>query len=79
MRTKHRTCFNASLIVGLGLVGLVGAGSSIAADKKPNVVVLMQDDTGFSDFGAYLGGRALGRRRLEGRDARPDWRPVTSA
>jgi arylsulfatase A-like enzyme len=28
--------------------------------KKPNVVVLMQDDTGFSDFGAYLGGRALG-------------------
>ena len=30
------------------------------AQKKPNVVMLMQDDTGFSDFGVYLGGRALG-------------------
>jgi hypothetical protein len=28
--------------------------------KKPNVVKLMTDDTGWTDFGAYLGGAALG-------------------
>src|SRR6516162_2953696 len=28
--------------------------------KRPNVVVLMSDDTGWADLGAYLGGAALG-------------------
>lgn len=42
------------------LASLMTIGQAQAADKKPNVVMLMQDDTGFSDFGAYLGGRALG-------------------
>jgi hypothetical protein len=28
--------------------------------KRPNIVMLMQDDTGWTDFGAYLGGAALG-------------------
>src|SRR6516165_6920185 len=31
-----------------------------AADKKPNILMLMQDDTGWFDFGCYHGGRALG-------------------
>ncbi|MFO1460754.1 MAG: sulfatase-like hydrolase/transferase [Verrucomicrobiota bacterium] len=31
-----------------------------AAEKKPNVVMLMQDDTGWFDFGCYGGGAALG-------------------
>jgi arylsulfatase len=39
---------------------LAKAQGAPGAQKKPNVVMLMQDDTGFSDFGAYLGGRALG-------------------
>src|SRR5271170_2778241 len=30
------------------------------AQKKPNVVMLMTDDTGWTDFGCYLGGAALG-------------------
>jgi len=29
-----------------------------AQDKKPNVVILMQDDTGWNDFGCYSGGGA---------------------
>jgi len=29
-----------------------------AADKKPNIVMLMTDDTGWLDFGAYSGGGA---------------------
>ena len=34
-----------------------------AADKKPNILMLMQDDTGWFDFGCYSGGRAWGIRR----------------
>jgi arylsulfatase A-like enzyme len=37
------------------------AGSPAWAQKKPNVLVLMGDDLGWSDFGAYTGGgKALG-------------------
>jgi arylsulfatase A-like enzyme len=39
---------------------LVVSGTAEAAEKKPNIVMLMQDDTGWTDFGAYLGGAALG-------------------
>jgi len=31
-----------------------------AADKKPNILMLMEDDTGWNDFGCYNGGAALG-------------------
>ena len=46
------------LIATAALLGVVG--SVAAADKKPNIVMLMQDDTGWADFGCYLGGSALG-------------------
>src|SRR6059058_4008033 len=45
------------LTLAFGLA--VGVGTSAqAADKKPNVVMLMQDDTGWNDFGCYSGGGA---------------------
>ena len=31
-----------------------------AADKKPNILMLMKDDTGWFDFGCYGGGTSLG-------------------
>src|SRR5437867_10962093 len=42
------------LIATAALLGEVG--SAQAADKKPNIVMLMQDDTGWNDFGCYSGG-----------------------
>src|SRR5271156_5808183 len=42
-------------------VALIGANATVqAADKKPNVVILMTDDTGWGDFGCYGGGQNLG-------------------
>ena len=37
---------------------VLAAGPAGAADKKPNIVMLMTDDTGWADFGAYHGGGA---------------------
>ena len=34
------------------------ATSPALAQKRPNVVMLMTDDTGWNDFGAYTGGGA---------------------
>src|SRR5580765_8590664 len=48
-----------SLLTASAAILYVSA-SAQAADKKPNIVMLMEDDTGWADFGCYLGGKALG-------------------
>src|ERR1700745_4040175 len=58
-RPLHQLKKLSFVAIGSLCVGFT-AISAHAADKKPNIVMLMQDDTGFSDFGVYLGGRALG-------------------
>jgi arylsulfatase A-like enzyme len=49
-----------SLLLRLAAASLVLVATSHAraADQKPNIVVLMTDDTGWGDFGAYSGGGA---------------------
>src|SRR5438046_6557787 len=44
-------------IAAAALFSAVGSARA-ADDKKPNVVMLMQDDTGWNDFGCYSGGGA---------------------
>jgi len=57
------------LTLAFGLALAVGAPaeaadspspSSGAAGKKPNILILMTDDTGWGDFGCYGGGANLG-------------------
>src|SRR5271157_383667 len=48
--------------IWLGLLASIAAvtmaSTPAAAQKKPNIVMLMTDDTGWNDFGAYSGGGA---------------------
>jgi len=46
-----------SLVAAAMLAPLIAAGPAMA-QKKPNIVMLMTDDTGWNDFGAYTGGGA---------------------
>ena len=46
----------ATFLTTMGL----GLTSVVAQNQKPNVVILMTDDTGWNDFGAYGGGANLG-------------------
>src|SRR5271154_1532279 len=56
---KTRT-FTIAVLVG-GIIGFSFAHAVWAQEKKPNIVMLMTDDTGWNDFGAYsMGGAGLG-------------------
>ena len=61
---RSRSCaalVGAATLMSLSLTGDANAQAQAQAPaKKPNVVMLMTDDTGWADFGAYLGGAALG-------------------
>ena len=57
MATRLLRAFVA-LAGGLPLLSLPLIASDAQAQKKPNVVVLMTDDVGWNDFGAYTGGGA---------------------
>jgi arylsulfatase len=48
-----------TVLIATAIVGLFAARAASAADK-PNIVMLMTDDTGWNDFGAYGGGANLG-------------------
>ena len=57
MKEQHRILWIAALAVGVATLGVPTRGYGQAAYKKPNVVMLMHDDTGWFDFGCYGGGR----------------------
>jgi hypothetical protein len=46
------------LLVLLASVTVAFMPAAAQAQKKPNIVMLMTDDTGWQDFGAYTGGGA---------------------
>jgi arylsulfatase len=49
-----------ALAVGIAISALPLAATGARAQQRPNIVMLMTDDTGWNDFGAYGGGANLG-------------------
>ena len=56
---KAVTCIATAVTLGVALLSSTAMPAQ-AQEKRPNVVMLMTDDTGWTDFGVYLGGAALG-------------------
>jgi hypothetical protein len=57
MRSWNKRSFAVALLIG-AIIGVSFAHAAWAQEKKPNIVMLMTDDTGWNDFGAYSGGGA---------------------
>ena len=47
-----------ALLAGVAAVTMMSLPASAQQQKRPNIVMLMTDDTGWNDFGAYSGGGA---------------------
>jgi arylsulfatase A-like enzyme len=62
MSVNRRPSFiGGALAAGIAISVLPLIATSALAQKRPNIVMLMTDDTGWNDFGAYSnGGKALG-------------------
>ena len=56
MTVLRNLCLALPALVATSLMASMPA----AAQKRPNIVMLMSDDAGWADFGPYLGGAALG-------------------
>src|ERR1700761_8951190 len=46
------------VLAGVSVAALTNLPASAQQQKRPNIVLLMTDDTGWNDFGAYSGGGA---------------------
>ena len=57
---KMRLVKHSLTVLAAAAATMVAVAPAQAADKKPNVVMLMSDDVGYSDYGCYGGGTALG-------------------
>jgi hypothetical protein len=65
------------LLAGVAAVAVMNGPASAQQQKRPNIVMLMTDDTGWNDFGAYSGGGAgLGHPNTKHRPDRQGGRHV---
>ena len=57
MKASSKRLLGAAIPIALAAT-VAGVSPASAQQKKPNIVMLMTDDTGWNDFGAYTGGGA---------------------
>jgi arylsulfatase A-like enzyme len=56
MTPRRKLCLG--LLAGVAAIAVIDFPASAQEAKRPNIVMLMTDDTGWNDFGAYSGGGA---------------------
>ena len=76
MTVSSRLCrVSAALALSLSALPLIAPNAQ--AQNRPNVVMLMTDDTGWNDFGAYRWGREPRPSDAEHRPHRPRKAPCS--
>src|SRR5690242_10664661 len=55
---RRKTYLMHAIAAVTGIILALGGSPAAGQNQKPNIVMLMTDDTGWNDFGAYSGGGA---------------------
>ena len=59
MRASRKRLLAAAIPIALA-TAMAGAAPAAAQEKKPNIILLVSDDTGYDDLGVYGGGEGRG-------------------
>ena len=61
VRRSHPTCYGIlGSLLGVAAFATLAASPALAADTKPNVVLILADNVGYGDLGPYGGGELRG-------------------
>ena len=57
---KKLSLFASTIVCTAAIVVPFFVSTASAQDKKPNIILIVSDDTGYGDLGPYLGGEGRG-------------------
>jgi len=56
----HVTWSTQRILVFAAALGAIVSGAAFAQEKKPNIIIMIADDVGYGDVGAFMGGGVRG-------------------